>query len=150
MSGPLRKKRRVSPNSQLPSDWHSHSDSDPEPDSSEDEQPLSHNQPDAASLPATTAFLHASRGEAYLHAVARPSKTSANRLSDAFPEPFTRSPYLSALSQHHNHSPNHALTEAYKARYSLWTAELLAGHSLLFHGLGSKVSLLSHFASTLR
>lgn len=95
-------------------------------------------------------FLHASRGEAYLHAVARPSKTSANKLSSSFDEPFTKTSYQAALHGYDQDPTRQAhlqrLREIYRARYALWKAELLQGHSLLFHGVGSKRTLLNAFA----
>lgn len=95
-------------------------------------------------------FLHASRGEAYLHAVARPSKTSSNKLSDAFDEPFTKATYQAALAAFDEQEPHkthlHSLQQLYVPRFPLWEAELLQGFSLLFHGVGSKRLLLQEFA----
>ena len=42
-------------------------------------------------------FLHAMPGEKYLHAIARPAKTSNAKFSDLVYEPFTRDSYLEAL-----------------------------------------------------
>jgi len=94
-------------------------------------------------------FLKATAGEAYLHGVARPSKTSNARFSSDFEEPFTRESYLKALSTSTNvkqEQTTRLLTDLYETRFALWQVELKQGYSLLFHGAGSKRNLLNHFA----
>lgn len=100
----------------------------------------------------TRGYLHDTRGQAWLHAMARPAKTSSNTLSDLFDEPFERTSYLKALDAYDaasNLNTNcESLQRQYEARYQLWQSELLQGFSLLFHGLGSKRLLLNHFCSS--
>ena len=100
---------------------------------------------------ADRSFLHAMPGEKYLHAIARPAKTSNAKFSDLVDEPFTRDSYLEALQGSTVDQQAAALRDlfdAYATRFDLWRIEAQQGFSLLFHGAGSKRQLLNTFANT--
>jgi origin recognition complex subunit 2 len=101
----------------------------------------------------TTPFETETSGDAYLHAMSRPVKTSNNRLSERV-EPFSLPSFCSAVreafetteSAHKSSLTNHV--HSYEKRFPQWLFELLEGFSLLFHGIGSKRDLLNKFASS--
>jgi len=109
-------------------------------------------------------FVTASGGEAYLHAMARPAKTSNKKLSDQLSrgQPFTQSSFLSALNTSsaetaakpspltavdiHHQETLLKIEEAYAHLFSQWALELEEGFSVFLYGLGSKARILNRFA----
>lgn len=92
---------------------------------------------------ASQSFLHARPGDAYLHGTSRSAKTSQARFSANVKGAFLQQEVLSLSTKT---STSKALESAYDNRFRLWRAELEQGFSLLFHGIGSKRSLLNRLA----
>lgn len=119
-------------------------------DASTSNNHASHNSRNGASR----GFVTASRGEAYLHAMARPAKTSNKKLSEAnkLRKPFTQRQYLDALAEAQR-SPHAvklesdicAIEQAYHKLFSQWAFEATEGMSVFLYGFGSKIRVLEDF-----
>lgn len=101
-------------------------------------------------------FVTASTGEAYLHSMARPAKTSNKKLSEnlASRRPFTQTSFLAALETYLS-SPAYSqiatklaqVEESYMKLFDQWLCELEEGFSVFLYGLGSKSRLIHRFAT---
>ncbi|CEQ38983.1 SPOSA6832_00468 [Sporobolomyces salmonicolor] len=133
---------------------HRPADSDDSASDSEDDYRDDHDLNNAS-----TTFVTASAGDAYLLYSTQPSQTTDTLLSTSIDPAFTLSSYATALS--HFDSLEHAafrgqrdLSQArvqrLEARFPKWRWEMQQGFNILLTGLGSKRTVLNGFAEQAR